>query len=375
MYDPLIVDKFIDVLSELAPDPAIETVHRAGLTEIAGATHDALAVLTKPSPQFEAIATSGDEGSTIHTLATALSAAKSVTETGDIVTKHLLRLIPFSVMVLYIYDPNTDEIEAGYVGGEMQLPIRNMRINLGTRLSGWVAANRQTVANSDPVLDLGEIARRSTPKLRSCLSTPITANGTFVGVLTLYSSEADQFGDEHRRIIEAVAEHSALTIRRSMTSAESNDPVTGLPFLAAAFDDEARSEHRTPVRNDSRAIWIDIVGLKHINERFGRAAGNAMLLHVARSLRSELSIGDLLFRYKSDEFIAILRSPASADVSSFSARIKARLETPSTLQELPVAGLEVIVREINTTSEFGELKDLLNRLGDAKSATHRFHVH
>src|SRR5215467_11336389 len=226
MYDPLIVDTFIEVYKELASDPAIETVHRAGLTEIAGATHDALAVLTKPSPQFEAIATSGDEGSTIHTLATALSAAKSVTETGDIVTKHLIRLIPFSVMVLYISDPNTDEIEAGHVGGEVQLPIRNMRINLGTRLSGWVAANRQTVANSDPVLDLGEIARRSTPKLRSCLSTPITANSTLVGVLSLYSSNSEQFSDEHKRIIEAVAQHAALAIRRSLTSDESasHDP-------------------------------------------------------------------------------------------------------------------------------------------------------
>ena len=31
---------------------------------------------------------------------------------------------------------------------------------MGQRLSGWVAANRQTILNSDPMLDLGEIAVR-----------------------------------------------------------------------------------------------------------------------------------------------------------------------------------------------------------------------
>src|SRR5262249_10203558 len=150
----------------------------------------------------------------------------------------------------------------------------------------------------------------STPKLRSCLSTPITAGSSLVGVLTLYSSNADQFADEHRRIIETVAQHSAQTIRRSMTADESasTDPVTGLPYLAAAFGDEASPEYRTQVREDSPTLWIDIVGLKHINEKFGHAAGNAVLLHVARCVKSELNSGDLLFRYKSDEFIAILKS-------------------------------------------------------------------
>ena len=34
-----------------------------------------------------------------------------------------------------------------------------MKVSLGQRLSGWVAANRQTISNSDPMLDLGDVAR------------------------------------------------------------------------------------------------------------------------------------------------------------------------------------------------------------------------
>ena len=43
----------------------------------------------------------------------------------------------------------------------------------GQRLSGWVAANRQTIANSDAALDLGNLAMRLDPP-QSCLSTVIS---------------------------------------------------------------------------------------------------------------------------------------------------------------------------------------------------------
>jgi diguanylate cyclase (GGDEF)-like protein/putative nucleotidyltransferase with HDIG domain len=377
MYDPLVVDTFIEVYKELAPDAAVDEIPRAGLTEIAGSTNNALMVLANSAPQFEAIAASRDEGSTIHTMASALSAAKTTSEVGDIISKHVFRLVPFSLFVLYIYDRKTDEIEARYVTGEIQAPIKHMRINLGAQLSGWVAANRQTIVNSDPVLDLGEIARHSNPKLRSCLSTPIVANSTIVGVFTLYSSNSDQFTDEHRRVIETVAQHSAHTIERSLASNEpvACDPVTGLPYLAAAFSGAAPSEYQTEISPGSTTLWIDIVGLNQINERFGSTAGNAALLHVARCLRSELHSDDRLFRYKSDEFIAILKPTDPAALSSLSSRIKAKLETPTAMRELPSIRLEVVVRHVHTTANLTELEELINRSGDAKTATHRFHIH
>jgi GAF domain-containing protein len=62
-------------------------------------------------------------------------------------------------------------------------------------------------------LDLGDIANASSPRLRSCLSIPLTWNEELIGVLSLYST-ATEFTDEHRRIVEAVGEHTAHTFRR-----------------------------------------------------------------------------------------------------------------------------------------------------------------
>ena len=56
----------------------------------------------------------------------------------------------------------------GHASGEHAELVNGLRIPLGQRLTGWVGANRQTILNSDPVLDLGDMARSlnpSTPEL------------------------------------------------------------------------------------------------------------------------------------------------------------------------------------------------------------------
>jgi putative nucleotidyltransferase with HDIG domain len=214
MYDPLIVDSFITVQKELAPSLSASTMPKAGLDEITVATQDSLALLTGAS-RLEQIAASSDEASTLRELLAALASEVTLPRIGDAIAKHVLRLVPFSSMVVFVYDSNTDELEASYTAGETSLPIKTMRIALGKHLSGWVAANRQTIVNSDPVLDLGEVARSSSPRLRSCLSTPIISEHMLVGVLTLYSSNGDAFSEEHQRVIETVAQCSASSINRA----------------------------------------------------------------------------------------------------------------------------------------------------------------
>ena len=107
--------------------------------------------------------------------------------------------------MFYVYDSSSDELAARYVVGDGEVVIRGMRIGLGQRLSGWVAANRETICNSDATLDLGEAARSLTPPLRTCLSTPLLFDNALIGVLSLYSIEEDRFSSDHKRVIEMVA--------------------------------------------------------------------------------------------------------------------------------------------------------------------------
>ena len=160
------------------------------------------------------ITTSASELLTAYELARALAGQGSLGNAGDVIAQHLRRLIPASLCVLYLYDRKTDELEARFVVGDGSTAVRGLRISLGQRLSGWVAANRQTISNSDASLDLAEAveSRRGYKKLHKHTAD---FEDELIGVLSLYSAELSGFNEDHKRIIEAVARQVAQAFQSS----------------------------------------------------------------------------------------------------------------------------------------------------------------
>jgi diguanylate cyclase (GGDEF)-like protein/putative nucleotidyltransferase with HDIG domain len=308
MYDPLIVDTFVRVYREIAPDRVPAGPEPSTSNEISTNQNVFVPI---GSPRLDEIAASADEMLTLYELARALAGQASISDTGDVIAKHLRRLIPSSLCVFYSYDTATDELEAKHAMGEATSVVRGLRIPLGQRLSGWVAANRRTIVNSDPTLDFGDVARQLTPRLRSCLSTPLLSDDQLVGVLTLYSATADGFNEDHRRIIEVVARQIAHTFKRAaeFDNSSRRDPLTGLPNLkqleqlvdATGIDRVTRDSHFT-------LLFIDVAGLKQINSMHGSDVGDDALRSVVRHSRSGLRVADILFRYSTNELVALLNN-------------------------------------------------------------------
>lgn len=211
MYDPLIVDTFVRVHDEITPGQAGGDRDPLALNQIGNSTWPS--VSPSPSLATEEGAASADEMLRLYELVGALAGQASISDTGDIIAKHLRRLIPSSLCVFYLISAATDELEAVYAVGDSATSVVGLRIAVGKRLSGWVAANRQTIINSDPTLDLGDMNRCISPRLRSCLSTPIVYDGMLIGVLALYSTAIDGFNEDHRRIFELVARLIAPTLK------------------------------------------------------------------------------------------------------------------------------------------------------------------
>ena len=103
--------------------------------------------------------------------------------------------------------------------------ITGLVIANGQRLTGWVAAQRTTVVNSDAALDLGNLTMRLSPPPHTCLSTALSVDGELVGAITVYSTSAEPFTDRHAALLEVLAPKIAVAARKDA----SEHPVTATP--------------------------------------------------------------------------------------------------------------------------------------------------
>jgi diguanylate cyclase (GGDEF)-like protein/putative nucleotidyltransferase with HDIG domain len=305
MYDPLIVDTFMRIHSK-TPEIIRNGPASAVLNTIAQSQR------TPPVEHASAAATdaaSADEMLTAYALARALAGQVGVADVGDIIAKHLRQLVPSSLSVFYMYEPSSDELEVRHVSGEGADILRGLRMALGQRLSGWVAANRQTILNSDPALDLGDVPGARDLGLKSCLSTPLVSDDKLIGVLSVYSIRSNGFTDDHRRIVDAVAVHIASAFKRAieLNTSSYTETVATLPHLEQLTTFIGSTNPSVFSASDRHGLlFIDVVGLDRIDREHGSSAVNEVLEHVARRTRAGLRAADILFRNGGDKFVALL---------------------------------------------------------------------
>jgi len=263
----------------------------------------------------------------LYELATSLTGRLDLADAADIISKHLRRLVPATTCVFFLFDAVADELVAAHAAGENSSHFSAIRIEMGQRLSGWVAAHRQTIVNSDPMLDLGEVARALRPPLRSCLSTPLVSGRELIGVLTVYSTHRDAFTEDHRRIVEVVARQVSETVRqatafRQEQTEKLRDQLTGLPnrqHLERFFTSEASGAAGLPCS-------ILLLQLSSVAGRStSRVLAESAIGQVAAAIRTGLRGADLLFRYDADLFIALLTQTDVITADALKSRVSSEL--------------------------------------------------
>lgn len=359
MYDPLIVDMFVAVHREIAPDPVISAPPNRISAEVVAESQSVSS--DDASDHLDKITASSDEMFTLYDMVRALAGKVTFSDAADVVAQHLKRLVPSTLCVVYVFDSSTDEIEATHAVGEGASVVHGIRMALGTRLSGWVAANRQSICNSDPVLDLGNVSR-SQLYLRSCLSTPLVSGDNLVGVISLYSEETNSFNENHRRILEAVARQVSdpLFRRRHVESfARHEDVLIGLPD-ADQLEQAVAGESKSGI-DTSRVslLLIAVPNMSDIATSHGRSAVDDVLRYVARHTRAALRVGDALFRYGKHDFVALLCDVDALTVKAIVQRIRSGvLENPLVLRNRSI-DLHLDVIELRTSFATSSIDELI----------------
>lgn len=175
-----------------------------------------------------------------------------------------------------------------------------------------------------PVSLLADIARKIASGF---YATPISVNSK------------DELGDLARAFIsmqQAIGEREQQVLFQS-----EHDPLTGLPNRLRIFPEleDAISRSR-PLKESVFLLVIDIKNFTQINDELSQEIGDAVLREVGQKIARILTHGEVL-RFGSDEFLAILMSPAAETIVELTELIHSAFKTP-----LLVSGLQVSV-EVN----------------------------
>jgi putative nucleotidyltransferase with HDIG domain len=204
MYDPEVVDTFIRVYRDIPVDHTDTTEQREVMQRITQSRHEVEApqdasadVMTPASGNLLAFVS----------LSRLVSGEGNLDDVLALSSKLIADVIPGASGAWYLPEAGSDRLVAAESFGPAASALRGASIEVGERLTGWVAASRQPIVNSDAALDLGPRAHAANPPLRCCMSIPITAGTTLVAVLSLYADVQDAFTGDQRRLVQMVAPH------------------------------------------------------------------------------------------------------------------------------------------------------------------------
>ncbi|MDP9441861.1 MAG: EAL domain-containing protein [Actinomycetota bacterium] len=129
-------------------------------------------------------------------------------------------------------------------------------------------------------------------------------------------------------------------VQEQLAHAALHDPLTGLPNRALLRDRLERALRRSQPRSSAVALlFVDIDRFKLINDTFGHAAGDRLLVLTAQRLVEAVRAGDTVARFGGDEFVVLLEGVSGeVDALGMAERLARATEQP-----VVVDGTELVV--------------------------------
>jgi putative nucleotidyltransferase with HDIG domain len=206
MYDPRVVDTFVAVYRNIDVESAITTEHRLVLKRITESQSE-----PRLGPEVSQAAQAVTASSDVLAFVSLSRLAKGDATVDDVLalsSKLIRDIVPGATGAWYLPDVTRDGLTVVDAFGPAAGSLVGATAGIGERLTGWVAAARQAVIDSDASLDFDLPSDHASPDLQRCTSVPLMVGTSLVGVLSVYSAVGAC--DQNRgRLLEMIAPHVA----------------------------------------------------------------------------------------------------------------------------------------------------------------------
>ena len=180
---------------------------------------------------------------------------------------------------------------------------------------------------------------------RSGAALPLFSRGETVGAFLCTSSEVNYFTPEFMELLRRLAANVSVALDNFDRAEEkeraeerirylaTHDSLTNLPnrnLLSQLLNFSIRTAER--YQRKCALLFIDLDRFKIINDSLGHAAGDELLVEMARRLRSHVRSSDVVARFGGDEFIVLINEiTETSHAGNMARRLLLELGRPLTL--------------------------------------------
>lgn len=175
-----------------------------------------------------------------------------------------------------------------------------------------IQSTRKAIILDDAQAEPNFVRWEGADQVHGWMCVPLIRHDQFLGFLTIDSYERGKYNSEDAIIAQTFADETAIVIENARLYEHANqlatsDGLTGINNRRY-FYEIAKSEFERCLRYKSplSIIMIDIDHFKFINDNYGHAAGDQVLIQFVERVKRELRSTDILARYGGEEFIILL---------------------------------------------------------------------